>query len=104
MHDQGRRFPRSSSVSYHEPMVDLDPEFLAILCCPVSRKPLVQQGDWLISTDPEGRLRYPIRNEIPVLLEEEAEKLDEQSWKAAISASASTLAPRESSGDQGEGA
>lgn len=74
-------------------MVDLAPEFLAILCCPVSRKPLVQQGDWLISTDPEGRLRYPIRNEIPVLLEEEAEKLDEESWKTAIAAAASTLGP-----------
>jgi uncharacterized protein YbaR (Trm112 family) len=74
-------------------MVDLAPEFLAILCCPVSRKPLVQQGDWLISTDPEGRLRYPIRNEIPVLLEEEAEKLDEEAWKNAIAAAPSTLGP-----------
>lgn len=74
-------------------MVNLAPEFLAILCCPVSRKPLVQQGDWLISTDPEGRLRYPIRNEIPVLLEEEAEKLDEEAWKIAIASSSSTLGP-----------
>ena len=83
-------------------MVDLAPEFLAILCCPVSRKPLVQQGDWLISTDPEGRLRYPIRNEIPVLLEEEAEKLDEEAWKTAIAAASSTLGPAvESDGNEG---
>jgi len=38
-------------------------------------------------------LRYPIRNEIPVLLEEEAEKLDEESWRTAIAAASSTLGP-----------
>jgi uncharacterized protein YbaR (Trm112 family) len=84
-------------------MVDLAPEFLAILCCPVSRKPLVQLGAWLISTDPEGRLRYPIRNEIPVLLEEEAEKLDLEAWKTAIAAASSTLGPAvegEADGDE----
>lgn len=67
-------------------MVELAPEFVALLCCPVSRKPLVQQGDWLISTDPETRLRYPIREEIPVLLREESEQLDLATWKAAIAA------------------
>lgn len=65
-------------------MVDLAPDFLALLCCPVSRKPLIQQGSWLVSTDPETRLRYPIRDEIPVLLREESEELDRESWAAAM--------------------
>lgn len=65
-------------------MVDLAPDFLTLLCCPVSRKPLVQQGDWLVSTDSETRLRYPIRDEIPVLLREESEELDLESWKAVM--------------------
>lgn len=65
-------------------MADLDPDFLAILCCPVSHQALVQQGDWLVSTDPATRLRYPIRDDIPVLLEEEAEELDETAWREAI--------------------
>lgn len=65
-------------------MVELAPDFLALLCCPVSRKPLVQQGDWLVSTDPDTRLRYPIRDEIPVLLREESEELDLESWNAVM--------------------
>ena len=67
-------------------MVELAPDFLALLCCPVSRKPLVQQGDWLVSTDSETRLRYPIRDEIPVLLREESEELDLESWKLVMDA------------------
>lgn len=65
-------------------MVDLAPEFLAVLCCPVSRKPLIQKGDWLVSTDAESRLRYPIRDGIPVLLEEESESLDEATWTSLV--------------------
>ncbi len=86
--------PQSSGWAYHEDMVELDPEFLALLCCPVSRKPLVQKGDWLVSTDPETRLRYPIRDEIPVLLREESEELDLESWSLVIEQSSS---PSESS-------
>ena len=67
-------------------MVELAPEHLALLRCPVSRKPLVQKGDWLISTDPESRLRYPIRDGIPVLLREEAEELTQDDWKTALEA------------------
>ena len=65
-------------------MVELAPEHLALLRCPVSRKPLVQKGDWLISTDPDTRLRYPIRDGIPVLLREEAEELSQSQWQEAL--------------------
>jgi uncharacterized protein len=69
-------------------MAVIDPEFLAFLRCPVSRKPLVEQGDWLVSTDSETRLRYPIRDGIPVLLEEEAEKMADADWQSATQAQA----------------
>jgi uncharacterized protein len=66
-------------------MAAIDPDFLALLRCPVSRHELVQQGDWLVSTDSDTRLRYPIRDDIPVLLEEEAEKMSPEEWQLAIS-------------------
>ena len=45
-------------------------DLLKVLICPVTRSPLVRQGDVLVGT--VGGLRYPIRNGIPVLLPEEA--------------------------------
>ena len=66
-------------------MEPLAPEFLEILVCPVSHKPLKQVGVWLVSTDAETRLRYPILEDgIPVMLAEEAETLSEDDWKAAL--------------------
>lgn len=65
-------------------MTKLDPEYLEILRCPVSLKPLVQHGDWLVSTDPETRLRYPIRDGFPVMLQEESEELSLDDWKNAM--------------------
>ncbi|MFH0910980.1 MAG: Trm112 family protein [Planctomycetota bacterium] len=55
---------------------ELDRDLLDILVCPLTRTPLVQEGDWLVSRE-AGR-RYPIRDGIPVLLIEEAEVLDEK--------------------------
>jgi len=54
----------------------LDPELLKILVCPESHARLVQVGDWLYSTDPTTRRRYPIREGIPIMLLEESEVLD----------------------------
>lgn len=77
-------------------MAAIDPEFLALLRCPVSRKPLVEQGEWLVSTDADTRLRYPVQDGIPVLLEEEGEKMAEADWQAAVGAAA-TNAPESGS-------
>lgn len=62
----------------------LDSTLLEILRCPVSRQPLKQVGDWLVSVDPETRLRYPIRDGIPVMLVEEAEELPLEEWRRAV--------------------
>jgi len=50
------------------------------LICPKTRARLLRDGDWLVSIDPENRLRYPIRNDIPVLLVEEATFLSVAEW------------------------
>jgi len=54
----------------------MDPKLLAILVCPVTKGPLIYKKaqNELISTS--ARLAYPVRDGIPVLLEEEARKLD----------------------------
>ncbi len=50
----------------------IDKELLEILACPACKAPVTQQGDRIVCTKC-GR-RYPIRNEIPVMLIDEAEQ------------------------------
>ncbi|MCH9799439.1 MAG: Trm112 family protein [Betaproteobacteria bacterium] len=54
----------------------MDAKLLAILVCPVTKGPLIykKEQNELISTS--AGLAYPVRDGIPVLLEEEARKLD----------------------------
>ncbi len=49
----------------------IDKELLEILACPACKAPVTQHGDRIVCTKC-GR-RYPIRNEIPVMLIDEAE-------------------------------
>ncbi len=67
-------------------MVKIDPDLLEIMVCPVSHAPLQQVGDFLVSTDPATRLRYPIKDGIPVMLEEEAEEMSPDDWRSALEA------------------
>ena len=62
----------------------IDQELLDLLVCPLSRKPLVLDGETLVSTDPETRRRYRIDDGIPVMLIDESEELDEATWKAVM--------------------
>ncbi len=56
---------------------DLDRRLLEILVCPVTKGPLDynREAQELISR--QARLAYPIRDGIPIMLEEEARHLDE---------------------------
>ena len=56
-------------------------ELLDILCCPESKAELVLDGDTLVSTDRETRRRYKIENDIPIMLIDESEQLDPDTWK-----------------------
>lgn len=58
-------------------MTSIDDELLRIMVCPVAHTPLVQVGDFLYSTDPQTRRKYPIRDGIPIMLPDEARQLDE---------------------------
>ena len=61
-------------------MAELDKELLDILVCPETKAPLVAAGDWLYSTDPKTRRRYPIRDGIPIMLLDEAETVSQEEF------------------------
>ena len=61
-------------------------QILQKLRCPVSKQPLVAHQQTLVSLDPTTRLSYPIHGGIPVLLAEEAVKLDREQWQSIIDA------------------
>ena len=54
----------------------IDPRLLEILVCPLCKGPLVyrkEAGEFVCKAD---RLAYPIKDGIPVMLEDDARKLD----------------------------
>ena len=60
----------------------MDAKLLEILVCPVTKGPLIfdRERQELISRS--ARLAYPIRDGIPVLLEDEARKLTQEEIEA----------------------
>lgn len=73
----------TARVSY-SCFMPIDPQLLSIMVCPVSHAPLREVGDWLVSTDPETRFRYPVRDGIPVMLTEESEEMGREEWEQAL--------------------
>jgi len=59
------------------PGADVDPKLLEILVCPLTKGPLTydRTKQELVST--QARLAYPIRDGIPIMLVDEARRLDE---------------------------
>ena len=56
----------------------MDKKLLDIIVCPVTKGPLIydKENQELISKS--ARLAYPIRNNIPIMLEEEARQISEE--------------------------
>jgi uncharacterized protein YbaR (Trm112 family) len=54
----------------------VDPKLLDILVCPVSKGPLVYDKEKQELISKSARLAYPIRDGIPVMLEDEARRLE----------------------------
>jgi uncharacterized protein len=52
----------------------IDQQLLEILACPMCKAPVKEENDKLICQNPQCGLRYPIRDGIPVMLIDEAEK------------------------------
>lgn len=56
----------------------MDKKLLDILACPVCKGPLVYNKENQELICKADRLAYPIRDDIPVMLEDEARQLDPQ--------------------------
>lgn len=59
----------------------MDKKLLDILACPVTKGPLIydQEKQELISTS--AKLAYPVKDDIPVMLEEEARQLSNDEYE-----------------------
>jgi uncharacterized protein len=55
----------------------LDPKLLEILACPEDKGPLWYFGDEEILYNPRLKRRYSIRDDIPIMLIDEAETVDD---------------------------
>lgn len=54
----------------------VDKKLTEILACPKCKKPVKEVDGWIVCC--ECRLKYPIRDDIPVMLIEEAEELEDE--------------------------
>ena len=59
----------------------MDPKLLEILVCPVTKGPLVYDKDKQELISKSARLAYPIRDGIPVMLEDEARRLEPNEYE-----------------------
>jgi uncharacterized protein YbaR (Trm112 family) len=57
-------------------MNEIDPRLLEILVCPVTKQPLRYDRATQELISDAGKMAFPIRDEIPIMLVEEARKLD----------------------------
>ncbi|MCC7422577.1 MAG: hypothetical protein IT428_20035 [Planctomycetaceae bacterium] len=60
------------------------PAVQGLLRCPKSRSELVQDGDGLVCVDPNCRLKFAVRDNIPIMLIDEATELSVDEWKAVM--------------------
>jgi uncharacterized protein YbaR (Trm112 family) len=51
-----------------------------LIVCPGSRTKLMQEGDALVCLDAACRLKFAIRDDIPIMLVDEAVKLTPEEW------------------------
>ena len=59
----------------------MDPKLLEMLVCPVTKGPLVYDRDRQELVSKSARLAYPIRDGIPVMLEDEARRLKPEEYE-----------------------
>ena len=59
----------------------MDPKLLDILVCPVTKGPLIYDKEKQELVSKSARLAYPIRDGIPVMLEDEARRLEPSEYE-----------------------
>jgi uncharacterized protein len=64
----------SSRVTQNQPKID--PKLLEILVCPLTKGPLRYDADASELISEKAQLAYPIRDGIPIMLVDEARRLD----------------------------
>ncbi len=60
----------------------IDPQLLKILVCPVTKAPLQLSSDKTELLCKASKLAYPIKDGIPVMLEDEARKIPQEEYEA----------------------
>jgi uncharacterized protein YbaR (Trm112 family) len=60
---------------------EVDKKLLDILVCPVTKGPLVYDKEKQELISRAARLAYPIRDGIPVMLEDEARRISEEEYE-----------------------
>lgn len=60
----------------------IDKKLLDILVCPVTKGPLIYDKEKQELISKSARLAYPIRDGIPIMLEDEARPLKDDEWTA----------------------
>ena len=63
------------SDAFHTP-ASVDPRLLEVLVCPVTRGRLTYDRDRQELVSKSAKLAFPIRDGVPIMLAEEARKLD----------------------------
>jgi uncharacterized protein len=66
----------SMSVPTEQPENTTDPKLLEILVCPITKGPLEFDAGRQELISRSAKLAYPIRDGIPIMLPEEARKID----------------------------
>lgn len=59
----------------------MDPKLLEILVCPITKGPLVYDKEKQELISKSARLAYPVRDGIPVMLEDEARRLEPSEYE-----------------------
>jgi len=65
-----------NSASTDRPASAVDPKLLEILVCPLTKGPLEYNAEKQELISRSAKLAYPIRDGIPIMLPEEARRLD----------------------------
>ena len=65
-----------NSASSDRPSSTIDPKLLEILVCPLTKGPLEYDAEKQELISRSAKLAYPIRDGIPIMLPEEARKIE----------------------------
>jgi uncharacterized protein YbaR (Trm112 family) len=66
----------ASALPAERPAESVDPKLLEILVCPVTKCPLEYDAEKQELISRAAKLAYPIRDGIPIMLPEEARRID----------------------------